>query len=122
MKVTLVNARNSDSTVTPYGLLTIAAVLEKSGHQMQVFDPFFGNLSFMEEIIKFQPDIIGISALTASYTQAKEIIQTFRKKLPQTKICMGGIHATALPERTLRELFVDFVVLADVFGYLQSRR
>lgn len=113
MRISLINARNSDSTVTPYGLLCIAAVLEKEGHEVQVFDPFFGNLSFINGIIDFKPDLIGISALTASYTQAKNIAATIRSRLPNVKLCMGGIHATALPERTLKDLPIDFVVLGE---------
>lgn len=113
MKITLINARNSDSTVTPYGLLSIAAVLEKEGYSLQVFDPFFENLTFVDNVVDFNPDLIGISALTASYPQARGIINALRRSMPQAKICMGGIHATALPEKTLRDLPLDFVVLGE---------
>lgn len=113
MNITLINARNSDSIVTPYGILSIAAVLKKDGHTVQVFDPFFGNRAFIESVQSFKPDLIGISALTASYGQAKKIVELLRNKLPHTRICLGGIHATALPEKTLQDIPVDFVVLGE---------
>jgi len=113
MKITLVNIRNSDSMVVPLGLLYIAAVLEKADHKVQVFDPFFNQWDFLSELKDFNPDLIGLSILTSSYHLAKKLIPHWRKTCPDSKICAGGIHPTAMPKDTLLDLGLDFVVMGE---------
>ena len=113
MKIVLINSRHSDTVVMPLGILYLAAVLRQVGHRVLVFDPFFEDLSFIKKVKRFKPDLIGFSVLTATYDQVKEMVGVFRQELPQTLICAGGIHPTALPEKTLEELNLDFVVFGE---------
>jgi radical SAM superfamily enzyme YgiQ (UPF0313 family) len=113
MKVTLINARNSDSGVMPFGILSMAAVLEREGHEVQVFDPFFGNTAFFRDVESFQPDLVGIGLLTASYRRAGDIVQELRKRGIEAPIGAGGFHVTTLPVETLNGLGLDFVVVGE---------
>ncbi len=52
-------------------------------------------------------DLVGITAFTAEVPSAYEIADGFRKN--GTKVVMGGIHASALPEEALQH--ADSVVM-----------
>ena len=113
MKIVLVNSRQSDSTVPPLGLLYIASSLEKAGFQVFVFDPFFNNEEYIAKIKEISPDLIGFSILTPSYVKAKKTITKIKSELPNAIYCGGGVHVTSLPEESLIELDLDFVILGE---------
>ncbi len=117
MRVLLVNPAppyqpGSQPYVTfPNGLLFIAAVLEKAGHEVQIYD---GNIDSRkaEDFVSFAPGLIGFAALTSpnitdAITRAKE----FRKLMPDAKIVWGNVHPSLLPEQTLAELYIDYVII-----------
>jgi len=56
----------------------------------------------------------GVTAMTGyGLKEAKEICQWVRRKSPETKIVWGGWHSSLLPEQTLQEEAVDFVVVGQ---------
>ena len=59
------------------------------------------------------PKIIGISCLTGTVNRAFELSRLIKKIDPEIKIIMGGIHATALPEDTLKRSDADIVVRGE---------
>lgn len=98
----------------PLGLMSIAAVLREKGHIIKIFDR---NLDFFifTKLKKFKPDIIGLSALTGPMLLdvmkiAKKVKLMFGKSLP---LVMGGVHASILPEQTLENSFIDYVVIGE---------
>ena len=76
------------------GLLTLAGMLPEhwtcSYHESRASD----NLA--EEVLTAEPDIVAVSALTASILPAYEFCQQLRTYGIPTVI--GGLHATAMPE------------------------
>ncbi len=95
----------------PNGILYIAAVLEKHGHDVQVYD---GNIDHRQpgDFISFKPDIIGFSVLTgpnmdAAIAQSKK----FKEIMPGVKIVWGNVHASVLSTQTLIEPYIDYVVI-----------
>lgn len=114
MKVALVNPRveSFSSILPPLGLLYIGAVLERE-HEVRIFDPLPGDEKILQEIVKFQPEVIGISILTSYLKRAKCIISNLKEKLPAAFFAAGGVHPTALPDNTLDYFKVDCVVLGE---------
>ena len=116
MKVTLVNAQvlDGNNVVPPLGLLYVAAVLEKAGHKVQIFDadPEFQD-SMLKEIRDFGPELIGLSFLTVAYERAFNLCKTLKKELPDVKYCAGGVHTTVKPHDTLKEMDLDFIVVGE---------
>ena len=116
MRVTLVNAQvlDGNNVVPPLGLLYIAAVLEKAGHDVQIFDadPEFQD-SMLKEIKDFGPELIGLSFLTVAYERAFNLCKTLKKELPEVKFCAGGVHTTVKPHDTLKEMNLDFIVVGE---------
>lgn len=114
MKISLICPRVIDAPMPPLGILYIAAVLEKEGHKVQVFDVSFREENeFLEKLIKFKPDLIGLSVSTTQLNYAKGISNILRKKLSETPIVCGGVHVTALPIESLKELNADFAVIGE---------
>jgi len=116
MRVTLVNAQvlDGNNVVPPLGLMYIAAVLEKAGHAVQIYDsdPEY-QASMIREIKDFNPDLIGLSFLTVGYQRALHLMQNLKKELPNKIFCSGGVHTTVKPKETLEEFGVDFIVVGE---------
>lgn len=91
----------------PYlGLAYIAAYLRNKGIDCSVIDAKFERLDF-EELMKrlrlLGPSIVGITATTPEISRAHEVAEAAKKNLNGVITIVGGAHATALPEETLRE-------------------
>lgn len=116
MKIVLIHPRVIDTAHPPLGLLSIASVLKREGHQVKVFDPFPASSAegtLIGEIVEFKPDILGLSLMTIQYRKAKELIQQLKNEIPNAVYCCGGAHASALPEETLHDLNIDFIVIGE---------
>ena len=87
----------------PIGLGYLAATLEKHGHKV-----FIADLSILkiqnDEVVKltskFNPDVIGITALTAYYSGMKDICRKLSREVP---IVIGGIHVSSLTNYSFNE-------------------
>lgn len=110
MKIVLVNPPDiqqlTEMDEPSHGLAYIAAVLHKKGYAVKVLDGKVLKISvddILTEINKYEPDLVGITAMTPDVLSAAEIarrLKCYRKKLP---IILGGVHGTALPKKTLDE-------------------
>jgi len=95
----------------PNGILYIAAVLETHGHQVQIYDNSIDGRQ-PKDFIPFSPDIVGFSVLTGPNMDAA-IAQSieFKRIMPWVKIIWGNVHPSVLPEQTLIEPYIDYVVI-----------
>jgi anaerobic magnesium-protoporphyrin IX monomethyl ester cyclase len=98
----------------PIGLLSIAAILEKEGYQVQVIDADAENLSFtvtLERVVAARPDYVGSTTMTATMDITYEFFSALKDKLPGVTVIVGGPHVSALPQKTLEESeAIDIVV------------
>lgn len=113
MKIAIINARNDDGQFPPLGIFYLGAVLREAGFPVSLQDPFPGDGSYLEKLRSFNPDLIGIGFMTAQYPRAREIFGVLKKEFPRAVFVAGGIHPTALPERTLEEFGFDYVVIGE---------
>ncbi|WP_035236368.1 B12-binding domain-containing radical SAM protein [Desulfobacter vibrioformis] len=120
MKASFVMIREVDVTNTypPLGILTIGTYLDSEGHETTVHDVLAGEEDFIEEIARFQPDMIGFSMQTPQYAITEEYFLKMKQgtRFKDTLFCVGGIHGTAMPEETLRNFGngkLDFVVCGE---------
>jgi magnesium-protoporphyrin IX monomethyl ester (oxidative) cyclase len=90
----------------------IAAVLEKAGHAVQIYDsdPEYQS-SMIRDIKDFNPDLIGLSFLTVGYQRAFNLMKNLKKEMPDKIYCSGGVHTTVKPKETLEEFGLDFIVI-----------
>ena len=97
MKVLLVNPSSSflenPAFVPPLGLLYLGAALEREGHEPSVED-----LSLPGASIKgHDPELIGVSCVTANFRAAKRVIEDCRVEYPGVPIVVGGPHISVRP-------------------------
>lgn len=119
MRILLVNPTTADQpgfakyATFPNGILYLAAVLEKHGYDVEIYD---NNVDRREpkDFLATSPDIIGFSVLTGrSISNAITQSIEFKRILPRAKIVWGGVHPSLLPEQTIAEPYIDYVVIGE---------
>ena len=94
----------------------ISAYLKLNGIDCRIFDAYFNSWSeekTIEKVADYSPDVIGLTAMTHEIVQAAQIASRLKERL-NTHTIVGGCHATALPERTLRDFPVfDYAVYGE---------
>lgn len=99
------------------GLLMLGAVLRKAGHRVRLVDASARGLDYkeiIEEVRKFRPDVIGLSAVTPTIAKTAKLASMIKDTYPSLPIVIGGPHVTALPEPTLLDyLSFDYGVIGE---------
>ena len=101
-----------------FGLLQLAAYLEKEGVGVQIVDattlphPW---KDLTESISTFKADVIGVTcSATCLSPEAIQAVHLCRKLLPNSIIVAGGSHFTLMAEPLLQELKeLDYVILGE---------
>ncbi len=101
----------------PLGMAYLAAVLERAGHEVAVFDFGLDPDLPLEESVRpvcaYGPQLVGITAMTSIYQSALETAILLKASLGRP-IVLGGPHATVYPERVLSESpVIDYVVRGE---------
>ncbi len=120
MKVALVGPK-WHAKVNSYpslGLAYLAAIAEQEGHVAAVFDmglhPQKPIADEVRDIVAWQPDVIAFTSMTTSYRSVEESVVLLREALgAAVPIIIGGPHATTLPELTLQNPHIDFLVYGE---------
>lgn len=100
------------SKLPPLGLCNLAAVARDAGAEVSIIDApalGLGIKETFEMLEAFNPDLIGITAVTISINNAAQLAKYIKEKKFQSPIILGGPHVTAIPEETLR-LFPEFAI------------
>ena len=86
----------SDDPHEPINLLTISSYLKKYIPELEIriIDRAYENV--LEELDKFSPDIVGISAMTVEYSLAIKLCKAIKEKR-QILVIVGGTHISFLP-------------------------
>lgn len=96
------------------GISYIASVLEKYGHNVDLFvtaDP--DKLNDFDYIMKkFKPDVIGCSMVYREFFSCVKILNYIKKNYPGVYVFAGGTHATLNPEVVLEAGF-DAVCIGE---------
>ena len=100
------------------GLAYIAGYLRQFPEfDVKIIDCKFERLNF-EETIKlvsdYNPDVIGLCAFTNEIKPAAYLSKLIKEKFPKIVTVVGGVHITALPEKTLEEFpDIDIGVIGE---------
>ena len=94
----------------PFYLAYAAANVRKFGHEVSViYDHKYNDTKlypkYLKEIERIKPDVLVAETSTPSYINDKKVIRDIKQVAPNTKICLTGQHATALPEEVMQENF-----------------
>ena len=105
----------------PLGIGLIAAFVRRYGFSAAIIDAeaeFWTPEQTITEIEKYDPILVGLSAFTTKMTAAGKILELIKSKMPHVKTMAGGHHPSAVPEQTLIEEKVDFVIKGE--GYIPT--
>jgi anaerobic magnesium-protoporphyrin IX monomethyl ester cyclase len=101
----------------PLGLAFLAGTLERDGLPYEILDANalgFSTDHTVEEVARMAPDVLGITSTTTTIVMVSRLAERLKARLPGLVVVLGGPHATAAPDRTLREFPVfDYVVQGD---------
>jgi len=108
----------------------LSSVLKRAGHNVTLaFDPglfddkqyldipilkkaFARKTNVVEGILSDPPDLLCFSVGTDNYRWACEVARMVRARL-DVPVIFGGIHATAVPDRVIKNPFVDMVCVGE---------
>ena len=110
------NVGDSGGNLPPLGLLHIAAVLERGGHEVRMIDAPVENLDLegvLERVRQFQPDFAGVSAITSLAEKTSALCLAIRERFPAIKIFVGGPHPSILPDEVLEKTRADVVITEE---------
>ena len=99
----------------PLGLLMIGAVLRGAGAQVQLIDVDAERLDepqLAERMRAFEPQLVGISALTPSIAAAQRAA-ALAKEVSSATTVLGGIHPTVEADSCIADPHVDVVVRGE---------
>ena len=114
MKILLIKPEyvSGSDIIVPRTLALMGAVIKKSGHDVGIFD-FNVMDNFPEFLESFKPDVVGISCSTPTIRDALKAAHEVKKYDKSVYVIFGGIHPTALPEKTLKDKNIDVVVRGE---------
>jgi radical SAM superfamily enzyme YgiQ (UPF0313 family) len=95
----------------------LAAVLEQDGYEIKIIDCPVCKIDhgkLRAELSSFEPNLIGISSITPTITSALQSARVAKEACPDSKVIMGGPHATFMDKQILsQEAAVDIVVRGE---------
>lgn len=99
------------------GLAYLGGVLESQKRNFRVIDAKLLSLQIDETIKLFRnepPDVVGLTSVTSEIDSAHLAAAMIEKAYPACTIVIGGVHASAIPEETLRKYpAFDIVVIGE---------
>lgn len=85
--------------------------------EIKIIDCKFLRLNFDEtikRISEYKPDVVGLCAFTNEIKPAAYLSKLIKQIFPNTIIVVGGVHITALPDKTLEEFpEIDIGVIGE---------
>ncbi len=116
MRILLINPPYRERTYVspPLGLAYIASVLRKSNEVRIIDAPPLGYTyhDIESEVAGFHPDVVGVTAMTATIRDALETAR-IAKAASKATVMLGGVHPTIMPHETLENTAVDIVVRGE---------
>ena len=131
MRITLVHPAGSNwmpgsrdvsavaNRMAPLGLLSIAAYLEKEGHDVFVHD-CLGPGAVTDPavnasvILEMSPDMVGFSVTTSGFFDAYDICSILKRSRPDIMTVFGAVHVSAIGAPLLDDFpYIDFLCMGE---------
>jgi len=100
----------------PLGLAYLAAFLRQAGFSVAIKDLQVEALK-PEDVVaacrSLAPRVVGITATTPTYPNALRTARHVKAWNPETRVVLGGVHATGMPEECLADGPFDYIVMGE---------
>jgi len=100
----------------PLGIAYIAGVLRREGHEIEILDENAHDRpeGLLESALKKDFEVVGFSATSASFPRAARLSRLVKEMSPDSKVILGGIHATIFPREILEANgSIDYIVAGE---------
>lgn len=101
----------------PLGLAYLASSLRQNEIEVEIVDCMAEHFSLEDsarEIIKRNPDYVGITAVTIDIYNAAELAKWLKDINPKILVIIGGVHVTAVPRQTMERFeWFDIAVINE---------
>ncbi len=101
----------------PLGLIQLATCInQNTRHEATVLDAQVLELNFGDikrEIKKINPAVVGISGFTFTLLDTLCLAKIVKEVNPEIKVIFGGSHPTLFPYETIKQRYVDVVVVGE---------
>jgi len=100
----------------PLGIGLLASNCIKENLKCEIIDAdaeYLDHDEVIEKLVTLNPKMVGISTMTPTMTSVGLLLSKIKSALPDTIRILGGFHATALPEKTLKEEDVQFIIRGE---------
>ena len=113
--ITLVNISSPEFMFAPpLGVMYVGSALKRAGYEVELLHIAPDEIpQYTKKIAATKPSFVGISAFTCNQTKFSARLSKELKKISDCPIVWGGVHATMVPELTLREKYVDAIVIGE---------
>jgi len=111
----LAGVLDSVNRVIPIPLLAICRYLDLDTYRVEIVDQRFADWRRrLQRALTGEVVLVGITCLTGFQIYfGVRLARLIRRLRPDVPLVWGGVHPTAEPEQTLREPFVDYVVVGE---------
>lgn len=108
---------NMENCFPPIGLLYLASVARRHRYDVDVYDASARGLSMsnaLEYVTDNKPDVYAVSLYTLGLIETLKFVKHVKSSIPHCICIVGGPHATALPEYTMKECeSIDYLVFGE---------
>lgn len=105
------------SHTRPMNLAYLAAMLRTAGFEVSIIDyetTRFSEQHLLNLLETIRPIVAGITSTTPTINSAARLAASIKIMSPETATVIGGSHASALPEETLREFHAfDYLIFGE---------
>ena len=105
------------STEPSFALVSLAAVARAAGADVRIVEASSLGLTVektLDKVVASSPDVVGITATTVGIAAAGRLAGLIKSAEKAAIVVVGGCHATAMPEETLKEFSgFDLVVAGE---------
>jgi len=113
--------RGNPELIYPLIPASCLTILKNHGYDVSYFDAIFERMdieSFIKKIYEISPDIIIFESKTPSIKRDWEIVNIIKDEFPDITIFSCGDHVSVLPEETIENSKVDFVIVGGDYDYV----
>lgn len=99
--------------IVPTGIMSLAAWLEKHGHQVKIVDAAAlreSNDKIIERVKEFNPDLVGVGGIITAYSYIIALTHDIKAALPKVPIVLGGQVVINNVDLCYEHMVIDYII------------
>ena len=98
--------------ILPTGIISLAAYLEKCGHEVRVVDAaaLREHDKIIRQVVEFAPELIGIGGIITAYAYIISLTLDLKRAFPEVPIVLGGQVVINNEHNCYAHMGIDYVV------------